>query len=528
MPGRRKTVVAQHEAAQAQLALENNGMPSPPRTRFRQQNEKQWREDEIEAYKATLAKHGKDWAKIVAAINGLKNPQNRDEKEVKEFFDKNNRRGHKLGKILTESRRAEKNEEKNEAKKVEPKKEPEAVPQVVETPKVEPKVEKKEPEVKVEPVITPVTSPTRPAVVNSPSLALPTVPGISPPRPKLDSPKPRTPPHSRPTTPKAPIELPILPGIRPSLPTTPTSPVTPARTPSTSPHTPKPIPQVPITAPQVPVPVPVPQIPVPTPQPQVARKEPRREEKKPAPVVQPPPQPAPTQTRPVGQVKSKGVFIPPVGLQASPVQTPPVQPGMKRKTFDTPKSPPPTVVNPPATTPPPPKQKANQVIHVPFQLKSPPVVTQVVPMAPSSSKPKVAKSSKKEHITPSVSVAAATAYQQAILNKNQQMMGITPELMNQAQIGLNYLLSNQDLKQATGLVGVPGLLPHLQRDKMLQQHLVSQMVSQEQISKTIQNQLTHQHQINQMNAKILSKPEDVSSSSKTYIIETLTLGSLNA
>ena len=72
-------------------------MPSPPRTRFRQQNEKMWREDEIELYKTTLAKFGKDWAKITTALNGLKNPQNRDEKEVKDFFDKNNRRGHKLG-----------------------------------------------------------------------------------------------------------------------------------------------------------------------------------------------------------------------------------------------------------------------------------------------------------------------------------------------------------------------------------------------------------------------------------------------
>ena len=446
------------------VQIDQIAMPSPPRTRFRQQNEKIWREDEIEMYKTTLAKFGKDWAKITNALNGLKNPQNRDEKEVKDFFDKNNRRGHKLGKIVTDARKAEKSEEKIELKK-EVKKEPEApAPSaLVPSPEKEEKVEKKEVEVKQEAdIVSPVTSPTHRPLISSPSLALPTVPGISPPRPKLgpDSPKPRTPPHSRPSTPKAPIELPILPGIRPSLPTTPTSPVIPARvtptaTINTSPHTPKQ---------------------------SVIKKEVKKEEVKVVTPIQP-------SSRPVGQkINSKGVFIPPVGVQpTTQLTTTPVQPGMKRKTFDTPKSPPPPQQSAQVITTS--KSKPSQVIHVPY-IQSPPVVTQVIapPKQPKMSTPsKMAKTMKQTSATnvqtPSTSKsdlqAAATSaailgQSAAMMNKSiptlsssQQIAGMTADqqtLIHQASLGLNFIQQSAKLGQF-GL-GVPTLGLPLQPNEL--------------------------------------------------------------
>lgn len=53
--------------------LNTGTLPSPPRTRSGvKQGPKQWREDEIEAFIQCLRENGKDWPKLVSAVNSVK------------------------------------------------------------------------------------------------------------------------------------------------------------------------------------------------------------------------------------------------------------------------------------------------------------------------------------------------------------------------------------------------------------------------------------------------------------------------
>ena len=262
----------------AEAAMQaSRALPSPPmstRTRSGQNKDKPkiWREDEVEAFISALKEHGKEWAKLALSVNSVKNPYSRDEKDMKEFFEKNSRK-YKLNKILSEKTVSKKDEKleqtkkddvKNEEdKKDEVKKEPEEkkqpnenvlknlqikIPPITiktetttkitndvpgapenEIPKVLDKVKIGSPKVKDEPK-TPELSPSPRTVLNSPgrTLPLPTVPGISPPRPKIgpDSPRAQRIGSPRPGTPqgRTPIELPFVPGLRHPLPRVPTSP----------------------------------------------------------------------------------------------------------------------------------------------------------------------------------------------------------------------------------------------------------------------------------------------------------------